>query len=265
MTAPIDSAAEIFQVRDFTAPGATGDKQMDNGQSIVVMMPKIVRKTLGLAHGPHSHIGIQGGGLCFHGTGVDEDQVYFNVEMLGTYHNDILNNLFVYLSNSRQNGMLVVSTGPLTKVIFFKEGNIVFSGSTDATDRIGAVLVRMGYATQEQVDLVASEDDPRRFGVRMKAKGFINYDQLWEALRTQITDICCSLVRFPVGNYFFLPNVVPVDGFSHFLIEPTQVLFQGMIELDEHVRDQLRDTAHEVATDADSLMDAFAAMENAGE
>ena len=230
---------------------------MDNGQSIVVMMPKIARKTLGLRHGPHSHVGIQAGSLSFRGVGEDEENVYLRCSMLGTYHHDILNNLFVYLSNSRQNGMLVVSTGPLTKVVFFKDGQIVFAGSTNATDRIGNVLVKLGYATQEQVDEVAAEEDSARFGVRMKSKGYINYDQLWDALRTQITDICCSLVQFPVGNYFFLPNVVPTDSFGHFLIEPTQVLFQGMIEMDE----QVRDTAHEVQTDAASLMDAFAAFE----
>ena len=155
--------------------------------------------------------------------------------------------------------MLVVSTGPLTKVIFFKHGQIVFAGSTDATERIGQVLIRLGYATEEQVEEVAAEDDPRRFGVRMKDRGYIDYDQLWDALRMQITDICCALVRFPVGSYFFLPNVVPENSFSHFLIEPTQVLFQGMIEMDE----RMLHSGQSVTPDPQSLMEAFAAMEAA--
>jgi len=233
---------------------------MDDGQSIVVMLPKIARKTLALSDAPFSRVGIEGGGICFRGdTDGDRPDVVVPVSMLGTFHHDLLNNLFVYLSNSRQNGLLVVSTGPLTKVVFFKHGQIVFAGSTDATERLGNVLVKMGYATQEDVEAVAADDDPRRFGVRMKERGFIDYDQLWEALRAQITAICCSLVRFPVGSYFFLPNVVPDDAFSHFLIEPTQVLFQGMIEMDERLR--YSTTAH--SHDPRSLMEAFAAMEEA--
>ncbi|MHC4939425.1 MAG: DUF4388 domain-containing protein [Planctomycetota bacterium] len=233
---------------------------MDDGHSIVVMMPKIARKTLGLSDAPFSRVHIEDGGICFSGDSFMADRsVAVPASMLGTFHHDLLNNLFVYLSNTRQNGMLVVSTGPLTKVVFFKHGQIVFAGSTDASERIGNVLVSLGYATQEQVDEIAADDDPRRFGVRMKEKGLIDYDQLWDAIRVQITDICCSLVRFPVGSYFFLPNVVPDDAFSHFLIEPTQVLFQGMIEMDE----RLRYTESPTAASPKSLMEAFAAMEAA--
>lgn len=234
---------------------------MDDGRGIVVMMPKIARKTLGLSDAPFSRVEIESGGICFRGRAEgDSPDVVLPVAILGTFHHDLLNNLFVYLSNTRQNGLLAVSTGPLTKVVFFKQGQIVFAGSTDASDRIGSVLVRMGYATQEEVDAVAAEDDPRRFGVRLKEHGVIDYDQLWEGLRTQITAICCSLVRFPVGSYFFLPNVVPDDAFSHFLIEPTQVLFQGMIELDE----RLRHAENVLSQDPQSLVEAFAAMEEAG-
>jgi len=211
---------------------------MDEGQSIIVMMPKIARKTLGLADGPFSRIAIRYNGLVLCGAGVEDDvEVMHTASMVGGYQADMLNNLFVYLSHTRQNGMLVVTTGPLTKVVFFKEGSIVFAGSTDASDRIGNVLVRYGFATQEQIDQVAATDDPRRFGVRVKAHGFINYDQLWESLHAQTTDICCSLVSFPVGNYFFLPNVVPGESFTHFSIEPTQVLFRGMLAMDESTRD----------------------------
>ena len=42
-----------------------------------------------------------------------------------------------------------------------------------------------------------------------------------------------SLVNFPTSTYFFMPNCVPYDSFSHFRIHPTQVLFQGMIQYDE--------------------------------
>ncbi|MHC4952916.1 MAG: DUF4388 domain-containing protein [Planctomycetota bacterium] len=230
---------------------------MDDGQCIVVMMPKIARKTLGLADGPFSRVTIQNNGVVFAGVPAEgEGCVLHTAAMLGTFHADLLNNLFVYLSHTRQNGMLVVTTGPLTKVVFFKSGQIVFAGSTDATDRIGNVLVRCGYATQEQIDEVAAADDPRRFGVRVKAHGIINYDQLWDALHAQTTEICCSLVGFPVGNYFFMPNVVPDDSFSHFFIEPTQVLFRGMIALDEYRRVEAS-----AETDNRSPLEVLTAME----
>jgi len=211
---------------------------MDDGQCIVVMMPKIARKTLGLADGPFSRVGIQYGGIVCSGAAVSGDDLcHYTASMVGTFHRDLLNNLFVYLSHSRQNGMLVVTTGPLTKTIFFKHGQIVFAGSTDANDRIGNVLVRLGHVTQEQIDQVAAHDDPRRFGVRVKDRGYISYDTLWESLHIQTTEICCSLIEFPVSSYFFLPDVIPAESFNHFQIAPTQVLFRGMIAMDESRRD----------------------------
>ena len=202
------------------------------GNSITVMMPKIARKTLGLADGAFQRILIEANSIVFRGDGITRD-VVLPVSMLGTFHSDILNSLFAYLHSNRQNGVLAITTGPLTKGIFFKRGHIVFSGSTDATERVGTYMQKMGMVTQEQIDEVTAHEDPRRFGVRLKAAGHITHEQLWEALRTQITSICCSLIDFPVGTYFFLPNCVPQEDFSHFFIEPSEVLFQGVIRMDE--------------------------------
>ncbi len=210
---------------------------VSEGNSITVMMPKIVRKTLGLADGSFSRIAISHHALTFQGEGVTRP-VACGVSMIGTYTNDMLNNLFLYMRNNRQNGILSFTTGPLTKSVFFKRGHIVFGGSTDATERIGNVLLNLGYMTEAQLEEIEKNDDPRRFGVRCKEAGYIEYDQLWDALYVQLIGICCSLVSFPVGTYFFLPNAVPGDSFSHFKLEPTQVLFEGVIRQDE--RDHAR-------------------------
>ena len=199
------------------------------------MMPKIARKILGLTPGTFSRTAIDGNSLVFHGQGA-EGQVVLPVSMMGTFHNDLLNNLFLYLSNNSQNGILGVTTGPLSKVVFFKNGNIVFAGTTEATERIGNILLRLDYVTPEQIAEVEAQKDERRFGVRVKEAGFISYEQLWEALRVQVVGTCCSLVHFPVGTYFFLPGCVPADTFNHFDFRPLAVLFQSVLRLDERER-----------------------------
>ncbi|MDH3591700.1 MAG: hypothetical protein OER88_07470, partial [Planctomycetota bacterium] len=200
-----------------------------------------------------SRIVIEHHSLVFRGEG-RKRPVVLPVSMLGTFHSDILNNLFLYLRNNGQNGVLGVTTGPLTKAIFFKKGHIVFSGSTDATERIGNVMQNLGYVTEEQIREVEQHDDPRRFGVRVKEAGFITHDQLWEALRQQVVGICCGLIEFPVGNYFFMPGCVPADTFSHFLIEPSEVLFTGVLRQDERQR-------HHVERDTRSPLEVLSAME----
>jgi hypothetical protein len=227
------------------------------GSSISFMMPKIARKTLGLADGSFSHVGIDGHAVVFRGEGLSRP-VTLPVSMMGTFHSDILNNLFLYVRNNRQNGLLGVTTGPLTKAVFFKRGHIVFSGSTDATERIGAILLRHEFMTKAQIREVEEHDDPRRFGVRCREAGFITQEQLWEALRTQVVHICCSLVDFPVGTFFFVPNCVPEESFNRFFIEPAEVLFQGVIRQDE----KQRALGVPESVDARSPLEVLAAMED---
>lgn len=232
------------------------DKVSAQSQTIAVMLPKIVRKTLGLKDGAISHLAIEDNGVVLRGEGMTRP-VVLQVSLIGTYHNDLLNNLFLYLSNNRQNGILGLTTGALTKVIFFKNGQIVFAGSTDATERIGNVLIRMGLVTAEQVAAVAEHADPRRFGVQLRDAGYITSEQLWEGLRVQVSGICCSLVNFPVSTFFFVPGCVPKDSFNHFVIEPSEVLFQGMIRLDEHNRR----VGYDAQKQARSALDVLSAME----
>ncbi len=204
--------------------------------SITVMTPKIVRKTLGLKGGSFSFITIEHGSLLFKGE-TEDGILRLPLSMMGTFHNELLNNLFLYLSNNRQNGILSVTTGPFTKSVFFKKGRIVFGGSTDARDRIGNVLLKLGYLNEEQLEEVAEDDQgTRRFGVRAHDMGFITKEQLWNALKIQVVGISCSLVNFPVGTYFFLPDCVPLDSFSRFSFDPTRMLFEGLRRLDEDQR-----------------------------
>lgn len=227
------------------------------GQTITVMLPKIARKTIGLADGSFSRISIRYHSLVFEGQGVTQP-VQLPVTMLGTFHNDMLNNLFLYLRSIRQNGILAITTGPLTKAVFFKRGRIVFAGTTDARERIGNILLSHGFMTEEEIQLIEEHEDPRRFGVRCKEAGFITYDELWEALRIQLVQVCCSLVDFPVGTYFFLPNAVPGDAFSHFNFEPSQLLFEGVVRLDE----RQRAIGDDGTLDGRSPLDVLAAMED---
>lgn len=227
------------------------------GAAISFMLPKIARKTLGLADGSFSRVAIEGHTLLFSGEGTTQG-IQLPVSMLGTYHRDILNNLFLYMRNNRHNGILGVTTGPLTKAVFFKQGHIVFSGSTDATERIGNIMLRLGYVTEEEIRQVEEHDDPRRFGVRVKDAGFVTHEELWDSLRVQVVGICCSLIDFPVGTFFFLPNCVPADTFSHFLIEPAEVLFQGVIRHDEKAR-EMGETWAEM--DPRSPLEVLSAME----
>jgi hypothetical protein len=229
-----------------------------DGSHITLMMPKIGRKTLGLKDGSFSHIEIKGGDFRFVGEGLNDEDVVLPVSLLGTYHGNILNNLFLYVANNRHNGFLGVTTGPLTKGVFFKEGHIVFSGSTDATERVGDILMRLGYVTAEQVKAAERTADKRRLGVRLRSMGALTHDELWDGLRQHVMEICASLVDFPVGTFFFLPNCVPEDSFSRFMIEPAEALFQGAIAADERNRGRV---AHE---DERSLFEALDAIE-AGE
>jgi len=62
--------------------------------------------------------------------------------------------LLQWLSGAQKTGTLVVENGRVTKQIFFRDGMIVSSASTDPKEHLGAFLVSHGFITDADTGLI---------------------------------------------------------------------------------------------------------------
>lgn len=94
-------------------------------------------------------------------------------------------------------GMLSVRNNTIEKCIYFKKGQIVFATSTDARDRLGEVLVKAGFLSQQNLEqgLVVFKKQAgfKKIGAILVENKFVSPKNLYAGLKMQVKDIIYSL------------------------------------------------------------------------
>ncbi len=106
-------------------------------------------------------------------------------------------------------GELVVSEGTTRRTLFIGDARIVGAATTALSERIGAVMTRMGILDHDQLRTVVSRLAPgKRFGEVAIEEGFLTRERLFEVVRQQAEDIVLGAMRIADGSFAFL------DGFD---------------------------------------------------
>jgi hypothetical protein len=117
------------------------------------------------------------------------------------------------------------------------DGNVVRAESTGrkARDRLGSLLVRAGYLTEQELDyaLDAQKRSLRRLGDILVEMGFVREDQLREMTALQTTETVYRLFHWKSGTYAFEPGEVEWDPATVTPLRAESVLMEGFRRVDE--------------------------------
>ncbi len=109
------------------------------------------------------------------------------------------------------------------KSIYFRDGQVVFASSSEPSDRLGPVLLRLGLATDDDLErcsrLVGAG---RPLGQVLVDEGVLTPGQLYDALVHQVRAIFVGAFRETAGEFAFLEG--PLDE-------------QNQVKLPERTRD----------------------------
>ena len=118
-----------------------------------------------------------------------------------------LTDIFQMLGLQRKTGVLKVDGDDDSVTISFLGGSVVAAESTARRldNRLGNLLIRAGYVSQEQLDrvLAVQRETQQRMGFLLVREGFIDPQELREALRLQIAHIVYTAFRWPDGRFHF--------------------------------------------------------------
>ncbi len=118
-----------------------------------------------------------------------------------------LTDIFQMLGLQRKTGVLTVEGEDDSITISFLGGQVVAAESTARRldNRLGNLLIRAGYVTQEQLDkiLAVQTETRQRMGFLLVREGLIDPQELREALRLQIARIVYTAFRWPDGRFRF--------------------------------------------------------------
>ena len=110
--------------------------------------------------------------------------------------------LVASLGSAAWNGSLVLEREGVRKVLYFREGRLVFSASTDPDDRLGAHLLRQGETSL--ADLVEASGEVargRRLGQILVERGAMDARALTRAVLEQVREIALSVFAWERGSF----------------------------------------------------------------
>jgi len=144
-----------------------------------------------------------------------------------------LSDLIAFLSQSRWNGVVRVQAPGGERSVILREGEVRGATSDVAADRLGEVLVRLGYVDRAQLDTVLREHPPSKIGRTLVERGLLQAHDLFKCVTHQVSEIFHAIVLCREGSFFLIDQPVE-DKLGHNIQLSTQSLLMDSIrKIDE--------------------------------
>jgi hypothetical protein len=145
-----------------------------------------------------------------------------------------LQDLIAFLGQARWSGVLRVCSPGVERSLLLKDGEVRSAASDSMADRIGEVMVRLGYVTRAQLEAVLNEAPPSRLGKVMVERHLIKAHDLYKCLHEQISEIFHGMMLAREGTFALIDQVVEEKAVAHNLSLSMQGLLMDSIrKIDE--------------------------------
>ncbi len=113
--------------------------------------------------------------------------------------------VFGHILTGTRNGTLIVDSGSVRRSVDFRDGQIVFGTSSEAYERLGALLVRSGTVTRSQLETALSEvTEGAKIGQVLTRLKTISPHALYRAMTDLIREIVLGMFERTTGDFLFL-------------------------------------------------------------
>jgi hypothetical protein len=144
-----------------------------------------------------------------------------------------LSDLIAFLSQSRWTGLVRVRTPGGERSITFRDGEVRGASSDDPSDRLGEVLIRLGYVARAKLEEVLREQPPSKVGRALVERGYLQAHDLFKCVTHQVSEIFHAIVLCREGSFFLIDQPME-DKTNHNIQLSTQSLLMDSIrKIDE--------------------------------
>ncbi|MDA8018793.1 MAG: DUF4388 domain-containing protein [Thermoanaerobaculia bacterium] len=150
--------------------------------------------------------------------------------------------LLQWLATGQKTGTLVIDKGDdkVVKRIFFDDGDIISSSSTDPKEYLGRFLVSHGFVTQEAVDAAVArqKDEGKLLGQILIDMGAMSKDDLSQMLHLKAEETIYDIFTWPQGAFEFLDGELPEKQLLRIKVDVQWIVLEGTRRKDEWNRIQ---------------------------
>ena len=144
-----------------------------------------------------------------------------------------LSDLIAFLAQSRWTGVIRVHAPTGERTISMKDGEVRAATSDDPTDRLGEVMVRLGFVDRNKLEEVLKDTPPSKVGRALVERGLLQAHDLFKCLTYQLSEIFHAMVLTHEGTFMLVDQPID-DRTAHTLQLSTQSLLMDAIrKIDE--------------------------------
>jgi hypothetical protein len=144
-----------------------------------------------------------------------------------------LSDFIAFLSQSRWSGVIRVRTPGGERSITLREGEIRGASSDDPADRLGEVLVRLGYVDRSKVEEVLREHPPSKVGRALVERGLLQAHDLFKCVTHQVSEIFHAIVLCREGSFFLIDQPVDDRVTQNIQLATQSLLMDSIRKIDE--------------------------------
>jgi len=136
--------------------------------------------------------------------------------------------LLVALHQAQANGALTLTRGAVKKIVLVEKGIPVYAASNVAAERFGAICVRRGLLTAEELEALKRANPGARTGPLLVQAGRLGEQERGDLVRAQVRAIAWSTFEWSDGQYQFQLARMP-PGLLHLGLSMADLLLEGMV------------------------------------
>ena len=148
----------------------------------------------------------------------------------------VLAELLQWLSMGQKTGTLVIGgSGKIKKRIFFDQGSIISSASTDPKEYLGRFLVNHGYVAEDPVNAAVArqKEEKQLLGKILVEMGTIAEEDLHQMLLLKAEESIYEIFTWEEGDFEFLDNELPEETMIRMNLDVQMLVLEGSRRLDE--------------------------------
>ena len=153
---------------------------------------------------------------------------------VGHFRKSLMNyklpDVLIGIQRSSKTGHLEIKSGSIVKIIYFKNGDMIYASSNIESDRLGDLLLKEGNITLNEFNQ-ASEillKTGKKLGKILVEMGLLSPNELFKALCHQIEEISLSLFELEEGLFEFREEPLQEEELITLQISTANIIYRGM-------------------------------------
>ncbi|MGC2061900.1 MAG: DUF4388 domain-containing protein [Thermodesulfovibrionales bacterium] len=169
--------------------------------------------------------------------------------------------ILIGLQRSLKSGTLRITSGPIEKNIYLRNGDIIFARSNQKHERLGDILLREGRITQAAYDITTkliSMTGKKQGTLLVEIKALELHDLTW-AVQHQVEEILLDLFTLSAGTFEFHDDVLPEEKIIRLKLPSGQIIYRGLkrTECIEQLKDYLGLPSETIIAFSQNPLDLF--------